>query len=162
MRTPPFASGSPNVAAAAIEPFHDYVASFVHDWSSRQHGVRTAHEETRRFYEGLLDVLEDNRGLVVALIAARSFDDPDGRLLDVGADPDPGPLRRELLAELARRGPRTVTELRRHTLTSTVYRAVDAGRAVTGLLDEGVATRDPEHGRLGGDVLIAAATRSAV
>ncbi|MGC4897367.1 hypothetical protein [Micromonospora sp. DT31] len=82
--------------------------------------------------------------------------DPAGRLLDISLDPEPGPLRRELLAELDRGGSRTVTELRRFAMTSTVYRAADASRAVTSLLAAGAVTRDPEHGRLGGDVVIAA------
>ncbi|MFC3505340.1 hypothetical protein ACFOOK_30875 [Micromonospora krabiensis] len=84
--------------------------------------------------------------------------DPAGRLLDIALDPEPGPLRRELLAELARSGPRTVTELRRYTLTSTVYRSTDAVRALTGLLNAGAVTRDPAHGRLGGDVVVSPAT----
>ncbi|WBC09474.1 hypothetical protein [Micromonospora sp. WMMA1947] len=82
--------------------------------------------------------------------------DPQGRLLDISLDPDPGPLRRELLAELARSGPRTVTELRRFATTATVYRAADANRALASLLAGGAVSRDPEHGRLGGDVLISA------
>lgn len=82
--------------------------------------------------------------------------DPAGGLLDAGADPPTGPLRDELLAELTRHGPRTVTELRRHALTATAYRAGDAGRALTELVDAGAVTRDPEHGRLGGDVLVSA------
>ena len=86
--------------------------------------------------------------------------DPAGRLLDISLDPEPGPLRRELLAELAR-GPRTVTELRRFTVTSTVYRAADANRALTSLLASGAVTRDPEHGRLGGEVLVSAAGSTA-
>ncbi|MFY1684266.1 hypothetical protein ACN265_22320 [Micromonospora sp. WMMD730] len=84
------------------------------------------------------------------------YRDPAGGLLDVGADPVTGPLRDELLAELTRHGPRTVTELRRHALTATAYRAGDAGRALAELLDAGLVSRDPEHGRLGGDVLISA------
>ncbi|MFI2666617.1 hypothetical protein [Micromonospora carbonacea] len=83
--------------------------------------------------------------------------DPQGRAVDVAPEADPGPLARELLAELARRGPRTVTELRRFALTSTLYRAADATRALTGLLDAGVVARDPGHGKLGGDVLVSAA-----
>ncbi|MFC0508836.1 hypothetical protein [Micromonospora costi] len=83
--------------------------------------------------------------------------DPAGRLLDIALDPEPGPLRRELLAELTRSGPRTVTELRRYALTSTVYRSSDAVRALTGLLAAGSVTRDPVAGRLGGDVVITAA-----
>ncbi|MBM7081882.1 hypothetical protein ACN267_15425 [Micromonospora sp. WMMD734] len=94
------------------------------------------------------------------------YRDPAGDLLDVGADPPTGPLRDALLAELTRHGPRTVTELRRHTLTATAYRAGDAGHALAELLDGGAVTRDPEHGRLGGDVLISAgpapAARSTV
>lgn len=84
------------------------------------------------------------------------YRDPVGGLLDVAGPPATGPLRAELLAELTRHGPRTVTELRRHALTATAYRAGDAGRALTELLDTGAVTRDPEHGRLGGDVLISA------
>ncbi|MFI7607453.1 hypothetical protein ACIBTV_20230 [Micromonospora sp. NPDC049366] len=83
--------------------------------------------------------------------------DPAGRLLDIALDPEPGPLRRELSAELARSGPRTVTELRRYTLTSTVYRSTDAVRALTGLLTTGAVTRNPTHGRLAGDVVISSA-----
>ncbi|SCF37810.1 hypothetical protein [Micromonospora mirobrigensis] len=80
--------------------------------------------------------------------------DPGGRPLDVSLHPEPGPLRRELVAELERGGPATVTELRRFTLTSTVYRVEDTTRALTALLDTGAVRREPEHGRLGGDVLI--------
>ncbi|MGW4499641.1 hypothetical protein ACWENR_13655 [Micromonospora sp. NPDC004336] len=85
--------------------------------------------------------------------------DPAGRLVDIALSPEPGPLRRELLAELARSGPRTVTELRRYALTATVYRSADAVRALTGLLAAGEVTRDPEHGRLGGDVVISGPAR---
>ncbi|MFI9643147.1 hypothetical protein ACIG87_24355 [Micromonospora sp. NPDC051925] len=88
--------------------------------------------------------------------AAIRYRDPAGGLLDVAGHPAAGPLRGELLAELTRHGPRTVTELRRHALTATAYRAVDAGRVLTDLLDTGAVTRNPEHGRLGGDVLISA------
>ncbi|MFD2768206.1 hypothetical protein [Micromonospora eburnea] len=82
--------------------------------------------------------------------------DPAGRPVDISLDPEPGPLRRELLAELARSGPRTVTELRRFAVTSTIYRAADANRALVTLLAAGAVTREPEHGRLGGDVMITA------
>ncbi|MFG1951179.1 hypothetical protein [Micromonospora sp. NPDC048830] len=82
--------------------------------------------------------------------------EPGGPALEASAEPDPDPLGRKLLAELGRTGPRTLTELRRHALTDTLYRAEDATRAVTALLAAGAVTRDPEHGRLGGDVLITA------
>ncbi|MET8258740.1 hypothetical protein [Micromonospora sp. NPDC005205] len=77
--------------------------------------------------------------------------DPTGTTVDVVDDPDLEPLAHELLAELRAGGPQQVTELRRHTLTATVYRAADANRALTTLLDAGVLSRDRETGRLAGD-----------
>ncbi|WP_433532200.1 hypothetical protein ACQPYA_09250 [Micromonospora sp. CA-263727] len=88
------------------------------------------------------------------------YRDPHGVPLSPAPEVDPEPLGRALLAELARQGPRTVTELRRYAVTGTAYRAVDALRALTVLLDEGQVTREPEHGRLGGDVLVTAARRA--
>lgn len=81
--------------------------------------------------------------------------DPEGHLLDISLSPHPGPLRRELLAHLGTAGARTVTELRQFTLTQTVYRASDTVRVLNALLSAGTVTRDPERGRLGGDVVIA-------
>jgi hypothetical protein len=83
--------------------------------------------------------------------------DPDGHLLDISLKPHPGPLRRELLAHLASAGGgRTVTELRRFTLTDTVYRSADTTAAIASLLTAGAVTREPEAGRLSGDVVITA------
>ena len=82
--------------------------------------------------------------------------DPDRHLLDISLSPHPGPLRRELLAHLARVGEATVTELRTFALTETVYRAADATRVLHALVDAGTVTRRPAHGRLGGDVVISA------
>ncbi|GIJ70129.1 hypothetical protein [Virgisporangium ochraceum] len=82
--------------------------------------------------------------------------DPDGHLLDISLKPHPGPLRRELLAHLAGTGGRTVTELRRFTLTDTVYRSGDTNAAITSLLTAGAVTREPETGRLAGDVVVRA------
>ncbi|WDZ87730.1 hypothetical protein [Micromonospora cathayae] len=84
----------------------------------------------------------------------------DGAVAEFTAEPDPGPLAALLHAELARSGPATVTELRRHTLTATGYRAGDAVRALTVLLDSGAVRRDPPDGRLAGDVLIEAVAGS--
>jgi predicted transcriptional regulator len=53
-------------------------------------------------------------------------------------------------------GPATVAELRTFALTETVYRAADANRVVQSLITTGAVRREPEHGRLGGDVLISA------
>ena len=83
----------------------------------------------------------------------RDPSDPEGHLMDITLDPNPGALRRELLTHL-RSGDKTVTELKRFALTETVYRAADAVKVVTALLQSGAVTRDPEGGRLGGDVRI--------
>ncbi|WP_328425182.1 hypothetical protein OG470_16280 [Micromonospora sp. NBC_00389] len=80
--------------------------------------------------------------------------DPAGAPVDVAGDPNPEALARELLAELRRGGSRPVTELRRHTLTTTVYRAADANRALTALLEAGDVRREREAGRLAGDEII--------
>ena len=83
--------------------------------------------------------------------------DPERHLIDITLSPHPGPLRRELLAHLAEVGEATVAELRTFALTETVYRAADATRVLQALLTAGSVSRRPEHGRLGGDVVIAAA-----
>jgi hypothetical protein len=80
--------------------------------------------------------------------------DPEGHLMDISLRPDPGPLRRELLAHLDAAGGCTVTELRHFTLTETIFRAADTVRVLTALLAAGAVTRTPESGRLSGDVVI--------
>ncbi|GGK84246.1 hypothetical protein [Mangrovihabitans endophyticus] len=80
--------------------------------------------------------------------------DPERHLIDISLTPHPGPLRREILAHLGRIGEATVTDLRTFALTETVYRAADATRVLHTLIDAGTVTRRPEHGRLGGDVII--------
>ncbi|MEH1164388.1 hypothetical protein V6V47_03255 [Micromonospora sp. CPCC 205539] len=105
-----------------------------------------------------LEAVRDALWAVGADLGVRYRDpaDPAGVPVDVAGDPDPEPLARELLAELRRSGPRPVTELRRHTLTATVYRAADATRALSALLDAGDVSREREGGRLAGDEIIAA------
>ncbi|WP_327006259.1 hypothetical protein OHA72_02595 [Dactylosporangium sp. NBC_01737] len=83
----------------------------------------------------------------------RDPNDPEGHLMDITLEPNPGALRRELLAHL-RDGERTVTELKRYALTETVYRAADAVKVITALLQSGAVTRHPRDGRLGGDVTV--------
>jgi hypothetical protein len=80
--------------------------------------------------------------------------DPDRHLIDISLSPHPGPLRRELLAHLASAGPATVTDLRTFALTETIYRAADATRVLHALVESGAVSREPDHGRLGGDVVI--------
>jgi hypothetical protein len=89
-------------------------------------------------------------------VRLRDPGDPERHLIDISLQPHPGPLRREILAHLAGVGAATVSELRTFTLTETVYRAADATRVLHLMLDAGVVSRSPEHGRLGGDVLITA------
>jgi hypothetical protein len=91
-------------------------------------------------------------------VAYRDPADPTAAPVEATEDPDAEPLGRELLAELRRSGPRTVTELRRHAVTGTVYRAADATRALTDLLDSGALRRERDSGRLAGDEVIAPAT----
>jgi hypothetical protein len=106
-----------------------------------------------------LDTFKDAMWAVDEYAGVRYRDpqDPEGHLLDISERPHPGPLRRELLAHLAEVGRATVTDLRRFTVTDTVYRAADANRVLTTLLGAGQVTRDPPTGRLGGDVVINAA-----
>lgn len=80
--------------------------------------------------------------------------DPAGHLLDISLNPHPGPLRRELLAWLAETGGCQIGGLRRFTAERTVYRSEDTIRVLDGLLSGGLVTREPTHGRLGGDVMI--------
>lgn len=116
--------------------------------AARRLAFGTGHDRSLEAFKENLWAVDDD-----AAVRYRDPADPSGQLLDIA--PDPESLGQELLAELARSGPRTVTELRRHALTATAYRSVDVQRALTGLLRRGAAVRDPEHGRLGGDVIIA-------
>ncbi len=70
-------------------------------------------------------------------------------LVDIALTPQLLPLRRVLLAELARRGSCTVAELQRHTLLETIYRPADAVGALTSAATAGAITREPQKGRLG-------------
>lgn len=85
----------------------------------------------------------------------RDPQDPQGQLMDIALEPNPGALRRELL-DLLRQRSMSVTELKRYALTDTVYRASDAVKVITALLHAGAVTRSPAAGRLGGDVMIRA------
>jgi hypothetical protein len=74
--------------------------------------------------------------------------DAERTLVDISLTPQLLPLRRVLLAELARRGSCTVAELQRHTLLETIYRPADAVGALTSAASAGAITREPEKGRL--------------
>ncbi|MBU2666304.1 hypothetical protein KOI35_22635 [Actinoplanes bogorensis] len=108
----------------------------------------TAGKSLEGFKEALWSVDE------FAGVRYRDPGDPDRHLIDISLTPHPGPLRREILAFLHRVGSASVTELRTFALTETVYRAADATRVLHTLIDAGTVTREPSHGRLGGDVVI--------
>ena len=81
-------------------------------------------------------------------IRYRDPHDDERALVDISLTPQLLPLRRELLAELARRGSSTVAELQRYTLLQTIYRPGDVVGALTSAASAGVISRDPEKGRL--------------
>jgi hypothetical protein len=163
----------PVAAVAAGRPAEVLVVSPAGGWVERRDALRAAGFTLTAGVE-LVDG-DDARLLAFGTSAARSLEayknalwavdeyagvryrdpgDPEGHLLDISLNPHPGPLRRELLAQLAAVGPATVTDLRHFTLTETVYRAQDAARVLPVLLSAGAVTRSPERGRLSGDVVI--------
>ncbi|MGC4889006.1 hypothetical protein [Micromonospora sp. DT227] len=150
--TAPGRSLRPALTAAGF-PLVTEVELVPEDGPARRLGYATGSDRGLETMKDALWAVDEYAG-----VRYRDPADPAGRLLEITLDPEPGPLRRELLAELARSGPRTVTELRRFAATATVYRAADANRALTSLLTAGAVTRDPEPGRLGGDVVISAGT----
>jgi hypothetical protein len=81
-------------------------------------------------------------------IQYRDPHDTEHSLVDISLTPHLLPLRRELLAELARRGNCTVADLQRHTLLETIYRPADAVGALTSAASAGAVTREPAKGRL--------------
>lgn len=74
--------------------------------------------------------------------------DVEGALVDISLTPQLTPLRRMLLAELARRGSCGVAELQEHTLLRTIYRPAEAMRVLQSAASAGAISRDPEKGRL--------------
>jgi hypothetical protein len=112
----------------------------------------TSHDKSLEAFKNAMWAVDEYAG-----VRFRDPADPDEHLLDISLKPHPGPLRRALLAHLGSTGGCTVTELRRHTLTDTVYRSSDTTSALTSLLTAGAVTRSPATGRLAGDVRIAPA-----
>jgi hypothetical protein len=167
-------AGAPPVPAVATgRPAELLVVTPARDWSRHRAALTTGFALTAgvELVEGA-----DSRLLALATPSAKSLEafknalwavdgyagvryrdprDPEGHLMDISLNPNPGALRRELLAYLRSVGERSVTDLRRYTLTDTVYRASDTVRVLTALLTAGAVTRRPERGRLAGDVVIA-------
>lgn len=111
----------------------------------------TSHDKSLEAFKNAMWAVDEYAG-----VRFRDPSDPDAHLLDISLKPHPGPLRRALLAHLSDAGARTVTELRRYTLTDTVYRSADTTSALTSLLTSGAVSRNPATGRLTGDVTITA------
>jgi hypothetical protein len=74
--------------------------------------------------------------------------DAEHALVDISLTPQLLPLRRVLLAELARRGSCTVADLQQHTLRETIYRPADTIGVLTSAASAGAIDREPAKGRL--------------
>jgi hypothetical protein len=121
----------------------------VEDGQARLLAFATTSAKHMEAYKDALWAVDEYAG-----VRYRDPTDPSGHAVDISLHPNPGPLRRELLAHLSSAGERTVTELRHFTMTETIFRASDAMRAITALVSSGAVTRTPPGGRLSGDVVI--------
>ncbi|GAA5123737.1 hypothetical protein [Haloechinothrix salitolerans] len=83
--------------------------------------------------------------------------DDEGALVDISLTPQLTPLRRMLLAELARRGSCGVADLQEHTLLRTIYRPAEALRVLQSAASAGAISRKPEKGRLTPRTVVASA-----
>jgi AcrR family transcriptional regulator len=71
---------------AVVEPFTSFMQRYIADYHSREHGKLSPEEEGRALYSGLLEVLRAEREALLALMAARQFDDlPDAASAKVDA-----------------------------------------------------------------------------
>jgi AcrR family transcriptional regulator len=71
---------------SVIEPFTSFMQRYIADYRSREHGKLSPEEEGRAFYTGLFNVLRAEREALLALMAARQFDDlPDTASAEVEA-----------------------------------------------------------------------------
>ena len=170
-----YVDGELDLAVTAGKPSEMFLTSAAGGWDGRREEL---HANGFALTAGVdLVTKEDDRRIALATNSAKSLEafknelwavdeyagvryrdprDPEGHLMDISLQPNPGALRRELLNRL-REGPATVTELKRFALTDTIYRSADATRAIQALLNAKHAARTPETGKLSGDVLIATA-----
>ncbi|WP_459709922.1 hypothetical protein [Actinophytocola sp. KF-1] len=81
--------------------------------------------------------------------------DAEHALVDISLTPQLLPLRRVLLAELARRGSCTVADLQQHTLRETIYRPADTIGVLTAAASAGAISREPAKGRLSPKTVVA-------
>ncbi len=167
-----YVDGDLDVSVTAGKPSEMFLVSAVGGWDQRRAALHAAGFSLTAGVD--LVTKDEERRIALATNAAKSLEafknelwavdeyagvryrdprDPEGHLMDISLQPNPGALRRELLNRLSE-GPATVTELKRFALTDTIYRSADATRAIQALLHAKSATRTPEGGKLGGDVTI--------
>ena len=60
---------------AVVAPFTLFIQHYLADYRSREHGIRSPYEEGLDLYTGLFEVLRGEREVLLALMAARQFDD---------------------------------------------------------------------------------------
>jgi AcrR family transcriptional regulator len=71
---------------AVVEPFTSFMHDYIADYHSREHGRLSPEEEGLALYSGLFEVLRAEREALLALMAARQFDDlPDAASAEVEA-----------------------------------------------------------------------------
>lgn len=71
---------------AVVEPFTSFMQRYLADYHAREHGKLSPEEEGRALYSGLFEVLRAERDALLALMAARQFDDlPDTASAEVEA-----------------------------------------------------------------------------
>lgn len=60
---------------AVVTPFTSFIEQYLTDYRGRQHGVRSPYDEGLDLYTGLFEVLHGEQEVLLALMAARQFDD---------------------------------------------------------------------------------------
>jgi len=71
---------------SVVEPFTSFMQDYIADYHSREHGKLSPEEEGRALYTSLFKVLRAEREALLALMAARQFDDlPDAASAKVDA-----------------------------------------------------------------------------
>jgi AcrR family transcriptional regulator len=71
---------------AVVERFTSFMQRYIADYHSREHGRFSPEQEGRALYSGLFEVLRAERDVLLALMAARQFDDlPDSASAEVEA-----------------------------------------------------------------------------
>ncbi|WP_433472257.1 TetR/AcrR family transcriptional regulator [Spirillospora sp. CA-142024] len=62
---------------AAYQPFHDFVADYVHRWAEQGHGMDSSVHDTEVFVDGLYRLLLENQRLLGAMSGSAAVDVPE-------------------------------------------------------------------------------------